>query len=186
MLHLRGRLEGLQRRELGFELIDRTLQQGSGIIGCDALPQHEVRLHHALREHALAPRHIHSGYDIDPGRRHRGCVCIHRQWQRRKHQSCQEPCAESESVHDNPLQDVKVTRERPATFINLYQFKGFNQHTPNAFPDRPGGGRRNGRWPETIVLDASPSGRFEDSAVKAFRDARFVPAQRNGRLAASA
>ncbi len=39
----------------------------------------------------------------------------------------------------------------------------------------------DGRVSDVEVLDASPPGMFEDSAVKAFRDARFVPAQRNGR-----
>lgn len=41
------------------------------------------------------------------------------------------------------------------------------------------------RWPDrysgAIVLDVSLSGMFEDSAVKAFHDTRFVSAQRNRR-----
>lgn len=39
----------------------------------------------------------------------------------------------------------------------------------------------DGRVSDIDVQDASPPGMFEDSAVKAFRDARFVPARRNGR-----
>jgi protein TonB len=39
----------------------------------------------------------------------------------------------------------------------------------------------DGRVSDVGVVSASPPGRFEDSAVKAFRDARFAPAQKNGR-----
>ena len=39
----------------------------------------------------------------------------------------------------------------------------------------------DGRVSDVEVVSASPPGRFEDSAVRAFRDARFAPAQKNGR-----
>ncbi len=39
----------------------------------------------------------------------------------------------------------------------------------------------DGRVSDIEVVNASPPGRFEDSALKAFRDARFAPAQKNGR-----
>ncbi len=42
--------------------------------------------------------------------------------------------------------------ERSTAYMNLYQFKGFNQHNPDVFPNRPGGGGRNdlmaGQMPE--------------------------------------
>ena len=39
----------------------------------------------------------------------------------------------------------------------------------------------DGRVSDIEVVSANPPGLFEDSAIKAFRDARFVPAQKNGR-----
>ena len=39
----------------------------------------------------------------------------------------------------------------------------------------------DGRVMDVGVVSAAPSGVFEESAVKAFRDARFSPAQKNGR-----
>jgi len=39
----------------------------------------------------------------------------------------------------------------------------------------------DGRVSDLEVVSATPSGLFEESAVKAFRDARFAPAQKNGR-----
>jgi len=39
----------------------------------------------------------------------------------------------------------------------------------------------DGRVSDVEVVSASPPGRFEDSAVRAFRDARFAPALKNGR-----
>lgn len=39
----------------------------------------------------------------------------------------------------------------------------------------------DGRVSDIEVVSATPPGVFEDSAIKAFRDARFVPAQKNGR-----
>ena len=38
----------------------------------------------------------------------------------------------------------------------------------------------DGRVSDAEVINATPPGMFEDSALKAFRDARFVPAQKNG------
>ena len=39
----------------------------------------------------------------------------------------------------------------------------------------------DGRVSDIDVVSANPPGLFEESAIKAFRDARFVPAQKNGR-----
>lgn len=39
----------------------------------------------------------------------------------------------------------------------------------------------DGRVSDIAVVNATPPGVFEDSAIKAFRDARFAPAQKNGR-----
>jgi len=39
----------------------------------------------------------------------------------------------------------------------------------------------DGRVSDIEVVSATPPGVFEDSAIKAFRDARFAPAQKNGR-----
>lgn len=39
----------------------------------------------------------------------------------------------------------------------------------------------DGRVSDIAVVSATPPGVFEDSALKAFRDARFAPAQKNGR-----
>ena len=39
----------------------------------------------------------------------------------------------------------------------------------------------DGRVSDLSVVSATPPGVFEQSAIKAFRDARFVPAQKNGR-----
>ena len=39
----------------------------------------------------------------------------------------------------------------------------------------------DGRVTDVDVVSASPPGVFEESAIKAFRDARFAPAQKNGR-----
>jgi len=39
----------------------------------------------------------------------------------------------------------------------------------------------DGRISDIEVVSATPPGVFEDSAIKAFRDARFAPAQKNGR-----
>lgn len=39
----------------------------------------------------------------------------------------------------------------------------------------------DGRVSDIEVVSASPPDLFDESAVKAFRDARFAPAQRNGR-----
>lgn len=39
----------------------------------------------------------------------------------------------------------------------------------------------DGRVSDIAVVNATPPGVFEDSALKAFRDARFAPAQKNGR-----
>jgi protein TonB len=39
----------------------------------------------------------------------------------------------------------------------------------------------DGRVSDVDVVSAAPPGSFEDSAVKAFREARFAPAQKNGR-----
>jgi protein TonB len=39
----------------------------------------------------------------------------------------------------------------------------------------------DGRVSDVDVVNAAPPGSFEDSAVKAFREARFAPAQKNGR-----
>jgi protein TonB len=39
----------------------------------------------------------------------------------------------------------------------------------------------DGRVSDVDVVSATPPGRFEESAVRAFRDARFAPAQKNGR-----
>lgn len=39
----------------------------------------------------------------------------------------------------------------------------------------------DGRISDIEVVGASPPGEFEESAVKAFRDVRFAPAQKNGR-----
>lgn len=39
----------------------------------------------------------------------------------------------------------------------------------------------DGRVGDIEVVSATPPGRFEDSAIRAFRDARFAPAQKNGR-----
>ena len=39
----------------------------------------------------------------------------------------------------------------------------------------------DGRVSDVDVVSATAPGMFEDSAVKAFRDARFAPAQKNGR-----
>lgn len=39
----------------------------------------------------------------------------------------------------------------------------------------------DGRVSDISVVSATPPGVFEQSAIKAFRDARFVPAQKNGR-----
>jgi protein TonB len=38
----------------------------------------------------------------------------------------------------------------------------------------------DGRISDLEVISATPPGLFEDSAIKAFRDARFAPAQKNG------
>lgn len=38
----------------------------------------------------------------------------------------------------------------------------------------------DGRVTDVAVVSAAPPGVFEDSAIKAFRDARFAPAQKNG------
>jgi len=39
----------------------------------------------------------------------------------------------------------------------------------------------DGRVSDIEVVSATPPGMFEESAIKAFRDARFAPAQKNGR-----
>lgn len=39
----------------------------------------------------------------------------------------------------------------------------------------------DGRVSDIDVVSATPPGQFEESALKAFRDVRFVPAQKNGR-----
>jgi len=39
----------------------------------------------------------------------------------------------------------------------------------------------DGRVSDIEIVSATPPGVFEDSAIKAFRDARFAPAQKNGR-----
>lgn len=39
----------------------------------------------------------------------------------------------------------------------------------------------DGRVSDIAVVSATPPGVFEDSAIQAFRDARFAPAQKNGR-----
>jgi len=39
----------------------------------------------------------------------------------------------------------------------------------------------DGRVSDIEIVSATPPGIFEDSAIKAFRDARFAPAQKNGR-----
>ena len=38
----------------------------------------------------------------------------------------------------------------------------------------------DGRVSDVEIMNATPPGLFEESAVKAFRDARFAPAQKNG------
>ncbi|HSN32488.1 MAG TPA: energy transducer TonB [Ideonella sp.] len=39
----------------------------------------------------------------------------------------------------------------------------------------------DGRVSDVTVVNANPPGVFDDSAIKAFRDARFTPAQKAGR-----
>jgi hypothetical protein len=68
-LHARGGLERLQRRELRLELADRVVQDAPGVLGRDALSQHQIRLHHALRKHALATGDVHRGGAVQPDRR---------------------------------------------------------------------------------------------------------------------
>ena len=100
------------------------------------------------------------------------------------------------SVAPAPVSPATLTSSVDLTYYNARDLDIQPRALQVIRPDYPGAADRqklsgkvrlqlkletDGRVTDIDVVSATPPGLFEDSAIKAFRDARFAPAQKNGR-----
>ena len=100
------------------------------------------------------------------------------------------------SVAPAPVSPATLTSSVDLTYYNARDLDVQPRALQVIRPDYPGAADRqklsgkvrlqlkletDGRVTDIDVVSATPPGLFEDSAIKAFRDARFAPAQKNGR-----
>ncbi len=103
--------------------------------------------------------------------------------------------AAAPSVATRPAPDLAISSSVDFTYYSARDVDVQPRALREIVPDYPGDADRqrlsgkvrlqlkletDGRIIDIEVVSASPPGLFEDSAKKAFRDARFLPAQKNG------